>query len=71
MNQPRRNLVGRRAFLKGAGIAAASAATGLGFKRVLLPTTGVPYRLANYGNLAVKRYHITATDGFASVRGKR
>ena len=68
MNQPRRNLVGRRAFLKGAGIAAASAATGLGFKRVLLPTTGVPYRLANYGNLAVKRYHITATDGFASVR---
>jgi FtsP/CotA-like multicopper oxidase with cupredoxin domain len=67
VNQPRRNLVGRRAFLKAAGVAAASAATGLGFKRVLLPTTGVPYRLANYGNLAVKRYHITATDGFASM----
>jgi FtsP/CotA-like multicopper oxidase with cupredoxin domain len=66
VNQPRRNLVGRRAFLKAAGIATASAATGLGFKRVLQPTTVDPYKLSASG-LTVKRHHMVATDGFASM----
>jgi FtsP/CotA-like multicopper oxidase with cupredoxin domain len=58
-------LVGRRAFLKAAGVAAATAASGIAFNRVLMPRPG-PLQLAVSGG-TIKRYHIAATDGWVSM----
>jgi len=58
--------LGRRSFLKAAGVAAATATTGLTFKR-MLPSSAPPYNLADYSGLSIKRYHIAATDGWVSM----
>lgn len=65
MSQLKRPM-GRRAFLKTAGVAAATAATGFSFNKVLRPSSNA-YKLSDYSALRVKRYHIAATDGFVSM----
>jgi FtsP/CotA-like multicopper oxidase with cupredoxin domain len=63
---PQRPTLGRRAFLKAAGIAAMTAATGIGARQII-PGLDSLKLAAGYSGLKIKRYHIAATDGWASM----